>query len=121
VYEIKVRGRAQDPSTSKVVTGEASAHFVVYEEDVEMARRAADHDFLRKLAAAGGGEFHRVEELPAFLDRLPSRPAPGARPRLNLWPDWRATGRSPFRVAFFLAFVALLTGEWFLRRRWGMV
>ena len=29
--------------------------------------------------------------------------------------------RSPFFVGFFLAFVALLAGEWVLRRRWGLV
>ena len=69
-YRITVRGEAKDPSSGEVVNGETSARFIVYDEDIEMSRRAADHDFLKKLAAAGGGDFHRVEELPAFLRRM---------------------------------------------------
>jgi hypothetical protein len=43
------------------------------------------------------------------------------RPKLTLKPDWRTTARSPFLLLFFGLFVALLSGEWLLRRRWGMV
>jgi uncharacterized membrane protein len=121
VYRIVVRGEAKDPTTGKTVKDEGAARFLVYEEDLEMSRRAADHDFLKKLAAAGGGESHRVEELRGFLERLGSEAAARTRPRLNVWPDWRTTARSPFLAGFFLAFVALLTGEWVLRRRWGLV
>jgi hypothetical protein len=119
-YRIVVRGEANDPSTGEAVSGEASARVIVYDEDLEMARRAADHDFLKKLAAAGGGQFHRVEELPAFLRQLMSQPLARERPKLDLVPDWRTTKRSPFFMGFFALFVAVLTGEWVLRRRWGL-
>jgi uncharacterized membrane protein len=120
-YLITVRGEAKDPASGEVVKGEQSAHFIVYDEDLELSRRAADHDFLRKLAASGGGEFHRVEELPSFLRRMQTENLARNKPKLTLRPDWRTTGRSPFLVLFFVLFVTVLSVEWLLRRRWGMV
>jgi uncharacterized membrane protein len=120
-YRIAVQGEAKDPTTGEVVKGDAAARFIVYDEEVEMMRRAADHDFLKKLASAGGGEFHRVEELPSFLRRLQSENLARNRPKLTLRPDWRTNARSSFFPLFFAVFVAVLTGEWLLRRRWGMV
>src|SRR5262249_11556723 len=35
----------------------AKARFLIYQDDAEMSRQAADHDFLIKLANAGGGKF----------------------------------------------------------------
>ncbi len=120
-YLIRVHGKATDPSSGEVIDGEALAHFLVYDEDIEMMRRAADHDFLKKLATAGGGDFHRVEELPAFLRRMQSENLARHKPKLLLRPDWRTTGRSSFLMIFFVLFVTSLSLEWLLRRRWGMV
>ncbi|HEY7313815.1 MAG TPA: glutamine amidotransferase [Gemmataceae bacterium] len=120
-YVITVKGEAKDPETGEVVQGEQSAHFIVYDEDIEMTKRAADHDFLKKLASAGGGDFHRVEELPEFLRRMQTENLARNKPKLTLRPDWRTTGRSSFLTLFFVLFVTLLSVEWLLRRRWGMV
>jgi uncharacterized membrane protein len=120
-YLITVRGKAKDPSSGEVIDGEASAHFIVYDEDIEMTRRAADHDFLKKLASSGGGDFHRVEELPAFLRQIQNENLARIKPKLLLRPDWRTTARSSFLMIFFVLFVATLSLEWLLRRRWGMV
>lgn len=120
-YLITVHGKAKDPSSGEVIDGQASAHFIVYDEDIEMTRRAADHDFLKKLASAGGGDFHRVEELPAFLRRMQSENQARNKPKMILRPDWRTTGRSSFLMLFFVLFVTALSIEWLLRRRWGMV
>jgi uncharacterized membrane protein len=120
-YRITVSGEAKDPTSGETVRGEASARFIVYDEDLEMSRRAADHDFLRKLATAGGGDFHRVEELPAFLRRMQNENLARNKPKMLLRPDWRTNGRSPFFPLFFALFVTLLSVEWVLRRRWGMV
>jgi uncharacterized membrane protein len=120
-YLLTVHGKAKDPSSGETIEGEASAHFIVYDEDVEMKRRAADHEFLKKLAAAGGGDFHRVEELPDFLRRLHSQDLARNKPKLRLRPDWRTRERSSFLLMFFVLFVTILSVEWVLRRRWGMV
>lgn len=120
-YRITVHGKATDPSSGEVIDGEASAHFIVYDEDIEMTRRAADHDFLKKLATAGGGDFHRVEELPVFLGHVQSENLIRNKPKMVLRPDWRTTGRSSFLMVFFVLFVTTLAVEWLLRRRWGMV
>ena len=99
-----------------------------------MIRQAADHDFLMKLANAGGGKFHQAEELRQFLRELTSAPLPQGRMKAKLWPDWRRTppSKSSFGVQMgtlassgilliFLLFVMFLCLEWFFRRYWGLV
>jgi uncharacterized membrane protein len=121
-YRLVVQGNARD-TDGQTVNGQASARFLVYQDDAEMTRRAADHEFLKRLAAAGGGKFHPgdEEELIRYLRELPSQPLAGLRPKANLWPNWRRSSLSAFPPAFLLIFVALVSLEWFLRRRWGMV
>jgi uncharacterized membrane protein len=121
-YRLVVEGKARD-TDGQPVTGQASARFLVYQDDAEMTRRAADHEFLKRLAAAGGGRFHAGDEteLARYLRELPSQPLAGWHPRASLWPDWRRSSLSAFPPAFLVVFVALVSLEWFLRRRWGMV
>jgi uncharacterized membrane protein len=125
VYRIEVKGEATDPSTGEVVRSDepAASRFIVYDEDVEMARRAADHEFLKKLF--GEGNFRRIEELPAVLRQLETNPLEGSKARMHHWPDWRQTHGdprvpAPFLPSFFGVFVAVLALEWLLRRRWGL-
>jgi uncharacterized membrane protein len=120
IYRIVVRGKGKDLSGAEV-SGEVSARVIVYDEDVEMLHPAADLEFLKKLASAGGGEALRVEQLPDFLNRLAEQPLDRGKPKLLVRPDWRSTGRSGFLVAFFVAFCVLVSMEWGLRRWWGMV
>jgi uncharacterized membrane protein len=120
VYKVVVHGSGKDAG-GQVVEGSASARVIVYPEDVEMMRTAADHEFLKKLAGAGGGEFRRVEELADLLNKLRDRPAEREKVRLDLWPDWRRTTRSGFFVGFYALFVLAVSAEWLLRRRWGLV
>ncbi|HMF11250.1 MAG TPA: glutamine amidotransferase, partial [Gemmataceae bacterium] len=119
-YRLEVNGVGKD-ADGKDITGKASARFLVYEDDAEMRQRAANHDFLKTLASAGGGEFHQPDDLAAFLTQLQSQPLPHARAKADTWPDWRRNQTSGFLVGFFLLFVLLLSLEWFLRRRWGLV
>src|SRR5262249_4345389 len=67
----------------------ANARFFVYQDDAEMSRQAADHEFLNKLAAAGGGKLHSPEDLKPFLKELANLPLPQGKPKARLWPDWR--------------------------------
>ena len=83
--------------------GDASARFLVYEAEVEMAEWAADEKFLQKLADEGRGEFRRGSKLAAFLEQLPLPPAAKTKPRVDLAPDWTSASWSPFLVRVFRA------------------
>jgi uncharacterized membrane protein len=120
-YQIKVSGSGTDTEGKSIERTEASARFIVYQDDAELLHRAADYDFLQKLANAGGGKFMKAEELPKFLRELPSRPLPQAKPKGELWPDWRTPATTPFQAAFLLAFIGFLSAEWVCRRWWGWV
>jgi uncharacterized membrane protein len=118
-YQLVVEGHSSD---GQEVRGKETVRFLVSQDNAEMTRRAADPEFLKRLAAAGGGKFHpgEEEELARYLRELPSQPLGGLRPIPNLWPDWRRAGASLFLPGFLLLFVALVSLEWFFRRRWGM-
>lgn len=119
-YRLEVSAKGKDVD-GKEIDGKASVRFLVFQDDAERARRAADHDFLNKLAHAGGGKYYRAQELRGFLQELQTIPAPRNAPKVELWPDWRSNQLTPFRTGIFLLFVCLLALEWFLRRTWGLV
>jgi uncharacterized membrane protein len=118
-YRIVARGQGTDADGS-AVTGEANARFLVYQDDTEMLRQAADHEFLAKVAAAGSGKGMRADDLPRFLQELKATPPPQQRSKVTYLPDWRGTGTSPFLPILLLLFVGLIGGEWALRRAWGL-
>lgn len=132
-YEVTVKAIDQADKESKVETGKA--RFLVYAEDLENLRPAADYELLTKIAQASGGKFHLADEtkLVQFLENLQASESPLHKPRMNLWPDWRrtpasdtvgdqvATLWSSAALLCFLLFTACLCTEWFLRRKWGMV
>lgn len=120
-YRLVVRGWGRDVDGQDIPAETATVRFLVSQDNAEMARRGADHEFLRKLASTGGGRFHRADELAQFLQDLQTQPLPQGGPKAELWPDWRRNSLSGFLVGFFLVFVALLSLEWILRRRWGLV
>lgn len=120
-YKVVASGSGQD-AAGKTVSGNAKARFLAYQDDAETTEKAANPDFLKELAAAGGGQDHRPEQLKKFLESLPSKPLPQPPPKPKPFPNWRTSkGPDPFLVAFFLLFVQVLALEWFLRRRWGMI
>jgi uncharacterized membrane protein len=137
-YVIQVWGWGKDPSDGKEIPktkDPVEARFLAYARDLENLRPAADHDFLAKLAAAGGGKFSLADErkLAQFLEELGARQDTLNKPKAELWPDWRRNPASDSvgdqlstlwhsaALGCFLAFAGLLCVEWFLRRRWGMV
>jgi uncharacterized membrane protein len=120
LYVLEATGSGKDAEGNKV-EGKKEVKFIVYDDDPESSQQAADHPFLKKLAKAGNGEFHEGKDLAGFLRDLRKQAQKESKARERHWPDWRTTSTSPFLVLFYLAFVAVLTGEWLLRRRWGMV
>ncbi|MCI0462935.1 MAG: glutamine amidotransferase [Gemmataceae bacterium] len=130
-----IEATATHPDGTKVDDRPGAAKFLAYAEDLENLRPAADHEFLKKLAAAGGGTAYLggEDKLVEFLDGLLAQPLLPSRARAEVWPDWRRTPVSDGLgdqvtalwssglLACFVAFVTLLCLEWWLRRRWGMV
>jgi hypothetical protein len=119
-YKVVVRGKGKDVDGAEIA-GEATARFLVYRDDTELLRQAADHDFLTKLATAGGGKFHRADDLPKVLRDLEKTAPAAGRQKAAYWPDWRRATLGGFLPALFVLFVAVLGLEWGLRRYWGMV
>ena len=101
--------------------GTARGEFLVFDQDVELSNPAADYDQLARLAALtkeAGGRPMAPEQLPALLRDIRDRP-----------PQWEVEVQTKWQLAdtprdawlFFLTLVLMLSGEWFLRKKWGLV
>jgi len=92
-----------------------SVRFTVPDQDMELDQPAAEPTFLAKLARlTPGGRDVAPEELPILLQQLPSRQDEFEEEivtNISLWDRWPV----------FLAVVGLLSLEWWLRKRWGLV
>lgn len=120
-YTVNVTATGKDPSGADV-KGEATARFFAYPDvSDEMLRTAADHEFLKSLAGAGGGQFFRLDDLPQYFRSLVGQPLENARPKPKYFPDWRRNHSKGFLPGWLVLFVLLLGLEWGLRRWWGMV
>jgi uncharacterized membrane protein len=134
-YMVWVKASGKDADGAPLDDRPATAKFLCYAEDLESLRPAADHEFLKKLAAAGGGTPYvgGEDKMSDFLEGLLAQPLLPSRARAELWPDWRVTPVGDSMgdqmaalwtsglLLTFVLFVTLLSLEWFLRRRWGMV
>jgi hypothetical protein len=91
----------------------AATNFKVIAPFGELARLDMDLVQMREAAAASGGHFYTVADVADILKNLPpGRPIRlESRPPQPLWNSWR----------LLLLLVALLVGEWLLRKRTGML
>lgn len=96
------------------VEGSAEAASTVVSE--ELRRIGPDAGLLRALAEATGGDVYTLSTLDSLKRRLETSPQfrPALVPRDEAEPLWN-------RWPFFVLVVALLSAEWALRRRWGLV
>ncbi len=111
-YTIRVRGT---DGGSEV--GEARARFIVYDRDLEMENPAPRPSLMISLArmtADSGGRAVAPEELSALCEQLKQRPHDLEVPVETKTTPWD----TPW---FFLLIVGLLTVEWYLRKKWGLV
>jgi len=94
----------------------AEHKFELIRRDRESLDVLANFDLLRRMAAASGGEFHELRDLPAVLRRLEEQAGPKIvrRPvRTHLAGTWS--------WPVLLALVGLLCIEWAVRKRKGLV
>ena len=101
--------------------GRARAKFTVFDQDLELSDPSANPALLVNLAEItkdAGGRALAPEELPALLRQIKDNP-----PDLEVQQQtkWRLGDTAPDAWLFFLAVVGLLSGEWFLRKKWRLV
>jgi hypothetical protein len=99
----------------RVLGPPAWTRFVVDARDLELDRPAADTGLLQELAVLSGGSVVPPEQLSAYLGRLaedgPQRAGETSLHRTNLWDHWLV----------IVAFVTLMSVEWIVRKRRGLV
>ena len=133
-YELIARGTGKDTDGTPLQNlSPAKARIIIYQDTAELARQAADHAFLERLAAAGGGKAYQAENFKQFLHDLANQPLNPSATKPVLWPDWRKSPASRTVGAQMSAlmssgillcyalFVGCLCTEWLLRRLWGLV
>lgn len=104
--EYRLEADVKEPGEGK------QTYFVVSDPGTELYRLHPDREFLRELCRIGKGRFLTAGEsgrLTGLVDREKRRFS--ARMEKNIWENW----------IFLLLAVSLLCGEWFLRKRNGLM
>lgn len=108
-YAIEVTASYKDQ-----VLGNARARFFIAQQDLELDNASADPDTMESLAKATGGKSLAPEQLPELIRELTRQTQTlevKQETKKTFWDRW----------SFFLAMVSLLSVEWYLRKRWGLV
>ena len=94
---------------------DASTRFIVDARDLEMDNPAADLALLEEISVLTGGTSMPPEQLPSHLDNLLEEGMLNTEvtklSRITLWDNW----------PFLLVFVAIMSVEWYIRKRRGLV
>lgn len=101
--------------------GSTRATFQVLDRDIELSNSAAGHEQMARLAALtkeSGGQTLAPEQLPDLLRDLKQR---REELQIEVQTKWQLGDTALDAWLFVLAVVGLLTAEWVLRKRWGMV
>ncbi len=114
-YAVQITAERKDAADGAVQSlGSAKSRFLVFEEDLELDNATADVSGMETLAAMTGGRAVAPEQLDELLDELASNTSnleDRTETKRTFWDTW----------PFFLSLVCLLSVEWFLRKRWGLV
>ncbi len=101
--------------------GQSAARFVVQDLDLELSDPAANPEQLQQMSRAteaAGGRAITPEKLPDLLTELLQKPP---EMEIEVETKWRLGDTAWDAWPFFLLFLAVLSGEWFLRKKWGLV
>jgi uncharacterized membrane protein len=92
---------------------DTSTRFIIDPKDLELDRPEPDPDLLRRISDATGGQWLPPEDLPKLLERLVAMKFDDLE-RIQVFPLWDHS-------LVLLIFVGLMTAEWVLRKRAGLV
>jgi uncharacterized membrane protein len=101
--------------------GKSMREFIVMDRDKEKSNPVANPDQMRRLAsqtAEHGGRGLAPEEVSDLLDDLIENPPVT---KIEIPVRWRLGETFPDAAGFLITFVLLLTIEWLLRKKWGLV
>ncbi len=116
LYRIEVEGKRDGESI-----GNSEREFIVMDRDKEKSNPVANPDQMARLASQTsehGGRALVPEQVPDLLDELIENP-PMTKIEIPL--KWQLGETFPDAAGFLLVFVGLLTTEWLLRKKWGLV
>jgi uncharacterized membrane protein len=108
-YTVEVAATRQ-----RELLGTARARFIVSQQDLELDNASSDLDSMKGVATSSGGEVIGPERLPKWLAELTKKTDyldVKQETKKTLWDRW----------SLFFSVVLLLTAEWYLRKRWGLV
>ncbi len=115
-YTIEITG-----SRDGVEIGKAIADFIIIDRDKEKAISAADPEQMQRLASQTeehGGKAISPAELSGVLDEIIANPK---EMKIEVPLKWRLGESLPDALAYLILFAGLLSLEWFLRKKWGLV
>jgi hypothetical protein len=104
--------RGSRGGTAEVV--ERAKRFTVFRQDLELANPRSNPALMRQLAEATDGGVRMPEELAGVFDEIAERP-----PEFEVQEQWSYSPWDSWPM--LMAVAACLCGEWFLRKRWGLV
>jgi len=107
-YRVTITGKVNGQAI-----GEDSARFLVTQSDKELEAPTADPNLLAAIATATGGKILKPEDLLKELKSIDLRQFSEfeSQEEYRLWDNW----------PMLLAFVAVISLEWIVRRKMGMV
>jgi hypothetical protein len=113
--------RAEGKKAGGELVGKSEVEFVVFDQDREKANPSADPQLLARLSdqtSEFGGKAIVPEELGSFLDQLLANPP---EMKTVVPQRWQLGSTSVDGSLFLLLFATLMTTEWWLRKKWGLV
>ncbi len=115
-YEVIVEARQNGVA---IPEGQASVRFMTYREDSETYESTPNHKLLELLAGQTGGSIRLHSGLSDVLKQLKPHETNQTIKRVKI-PNWEEENFG-LMLTLFLIFVGCISGEWLLRRLWGLV
>ena len=101
--------------------GKARADFHVMDQQAEKSNRRADIgqlNWLAQFTKEQGGKLVAPEQVPALIQLLQDQPP---KLKIEMETKWQLGGTTLGAWLFFFGVIGLISTEWFLRKRWGLV